>query len=115
MNLRITRTSFGVSSNAARSKSGDAVPYLAFCANCGSERLDLIGAGSSGIEIRCYVCTKQTTVQGVVLGEIDFLAVRNRRLTQWLRRPRSAQGKRRRIRVRVRIKTPITNGVARST
>jgi hypothetical protein len=49
------------------------VPHLEFCANCGSERLDIIAGGQS-IQIRCYVCTKTTDVSGVILGEADFLA-----------------------------------------
>ena len=49
------------------------MPHLAFCANCGSERLDIIGGGRS-IQIRCYVCTKTADVSGVILGEVDFLA-----------------------------------------
>jgi hypothetical protein len=50
------------------------MPHLAFCANCGSDRLDVIGSGADGIQIRCYVCTKQCMVSGVILGEADFLA-----------------------------------------
>jgi hypothetical protein len=57
----------------ASSKSGN-VPHLAFCGNCGSERLDLVGGGPAGIEVRCYVCTKTSRVSGVILGEVDFLA-----------------------------------------
>ena len=49
------------------------MPHLAFCANCGSERLDIIAGGRS-IQIRCYVCTKTSDVSGVILGEVDFLA-----------------------------------------
>ena len=49
------------------------MPHLAFCANCGSERLDIIGGGRR-IQIRCYVCTKTADVSGVILGEVDFLA-----------------------------------------
>ena len=50
------------------------MPHLAFCANCGSERLDLVSRGSGGIQVRCYVCTKTSAVSGVILGEVDFLA-----------------------------------------
>ena len=49
------------------------MPHLAFCANCGSERLDIIAGGQS-IQIRCYVCTMTSDVSGVILGEVDFLA-----------------------------------------
>ena len=49
------------------------MPHLAFCANCGSERLDIIASGRS-IQVRCYVCTKTADVSGVILGEVDFLA-----------------------------------------
>jgi hypothetical protein len=48
--------------------------HLAFCANCGSERLDITGASENGITVRCYVCTKSLPVEGVILGEVDFLA-----------------------------------------
>ena len=47
------------------------MPHLAFCANCGSERLDIIAGGRS-IQIR--FCTKTSDVSGVILGEVDFLA-----------------------------------------
>jgi hypothetical protein len=47
--------------------------HLAFCANCGSERLDIIPSGRS-IQIRCYVCTKTADVSGVILGDVDFRA-----------------------------------------
>ena len=50
------------------------MPHLAFCANCGSERLDLVSGGATGVQIRCYVCTKTSAVSGVILGEVDFLA-----------------------------------------
>jgi hypothetical protein len=50
------------------------MPHLAFCGNCGSERLDLMSGGATGIQIRCYVCTKTSAVSGVILGEVDFLA-----------------------------------------
>jgi hypothetical protein len=66
-------TSFEIPLSAASSKSGD-VPHLAFCANCGSERLDLVSGGPAGIEVRCYVCTNKCAVSGVILGEADFLA-----------------------------------------
>jgi hypothetical protein len=59
------------------------VPHLAFCANCGSERLDLASGESSGIEVRCCTCTKQTAVQGVILGEIDFLARAKSKVDAW--------------------------------
>jgi hypothetical protein len=50
------------------------MPHLAFCANCGSDRLDITGASANGITVRCYVCTKSFPVAGVILGEVDFLA-----------------------------------------
>jgi len=50
------------------------VPHLAFCANCGSERLDLVSGGPGSVQVRCYVCTKTSAVSGVILGEVDFLA-----------------------------------------
>jgi hypothetical protein len=50
------------------------MPHLAFCGNCGSERIDLMSGGPTGIQIRCYVCTKTSAVSGVILGAVDFLA-----------------------------------------
>ena len=50
------------------------MPHLAFCANCGSERLDLVSGVPGSIQVRCYVCTKTSAVSGVILGEVDFLA-----------------------------------------
>jgi hypothetical protein len=50
------------------------MPCLAFCANCGSDRLDVTGSSAAGIQVRCYVCTKTATVPGIILGEVDFLA-----------------------------------------
>jgi len=50
------------------------MPHLAFCANCGSDRLDVTGSSAAGIQVRCYTCTKTTTVAGIILGEVDFLA-----------------------------------------
>ena len=47
---------------------------LAFCANCSSDRIDIGAPNGKGIEIRCYVCTKTSVVEGVILGEVDFLA-----------------------------------------
>jgi hypothetical protein len=29
---------------------------------------------TEGIEISCYVCTYKAVVEGVILGEVDFLA-----------------------------------------
>jgi hypothetical protein len=50
------------------------MPSLAFCGNCGSDRLHVGGPCKNGIEISCYVCTYKAVVEGVILGEIDFLA-----------------------------------------
>ena len=33
-----------------------------------------MSGGATGIQIRCYVCTKTSVVYGVILGEVDFLA-----------------------------------------
>lgn len=50
------------------------MPSLAFCGNCGSDRLHVGGPSGKGIEISCYVCTYRAVVEGVILGEVDFLA-----------------------------------------
>ena len=50
------------------------MPHLAFCANCGSERFDLVSGGPSGIQTRCYMCIKTSVVSGMILDEVDFLA-----------------------------------------
>ena len=59
---------------------------LAFCANCGSERLDVTGSSAAGIQVRCYVCTKTATLTGVILGEVDFLAGAKAKVDQMLER-----------------------------
>ena len=64
------------------------MPHLALCANCGSDRLDVIGSGAGGIQIRCYVCTKQCTVHGVILGEADFLAGAQAKVDQMVAKAR---------------------------
>jgi hypothetical protein len=65
------------------------VPHLAFCANCGSDRLDVTGSSAAGIQVRCYVCTKTATVPGIILGEVDFLAGAKSRVEQMLERART--------------------------
>ena len=42
--------------------------HLALRATCGSKRLDLTGSSAAGIQVRGYVCTKTTTVPGIILG-----------------------------------------------
>ena len=68
------------------------MPHLAFCANCGSDRLDITGANPRSIEVRCYTCTKQFSVQGVVLGEIDFLAGAKSKVDAMVARAREQAG-----------------------
>jgi hypothetical protein len=77
-----------ISSSAARPRSGEAVPRLAFCANCESERLDLIAARQTGLQVHCYVCTKTSDVAGVILGEVDFLAGAQAKVEQMIARAR---------------------------
>jgi hypothetical protein len=62
------------------------MPHLAFCANCGSDRLDVTGSTAGGIQVRCYVCTKTATVPGIILGEVDFLAAAKSKVDQMLER-----------------------------
>jgi hypothetical protein len=50
------------------------MPHLEFCANCGSDRLEITGATPKAITVRCYVCTNCVAVEGVILGAVDFLA-----------------------------------------
>lgn len=59
---------------------------LAFCANCGSDRLDVTGSSAAGIQVRCYVCTKTATLPGIMLGEVDFLAGAKAKVDQMLER-----------------------------
>ena len=59
---------------------------VAFCANCGSDRLDVTGSSAAGIQVRCYVCTSTATVAGVILGEVDFLAGAKAKVDQMLER-----------------------------
>jgi hypothetical protein len=62
------------------------MPRLAFCANCGSDRLDVTGSSAAGIQVRCYVCTRTATVAGIILGEVDFLAGAKAKVDQMLER-----------------------------
>jgi hypothetical protein len=41
---------------------------------CGSDRIQVGGPSGKGIPISCYVCTYKAVVEGVILGEVDFLA-----------------------------------------
>ena len=50
------------------------MPHLAFCANCGSDQLRIGARTSKGIEVSCYKCTKSSILEGIILGEVDFLA-----------------------------------------
>ena len=50
------------------------MPCLAFCANCGSDRISVTGVSEKGIEVHCYICTSRAVPAGVILGEVDFLA-----------------------------------------
>ena len=68
------------------------MPHLAFCANCGSERLDIITGGRS-IQIRCYVCTKTSDVSGVILGEVDFLAGAQAKVDAMIAKAKERAGK----------------------
>ena len=63
--------------------------HLAFCANCGSDRLDVTGSSAAGIQVRCYVCTKTATVPGIILGEIDFLAGAKAKVEQMIERAKT--------------------------
>ena len=59
---------------------------IAFCANCGSDRLDVTGKSPAGIQVRCYTCTKTATLTGIILGEVDFLAGAKAKVDQMLQR-----------------------------
>jgi hypothetical protein len=65
------------------------MPCLAFCANCGSDRLDVTGSSATGIQVRCYVCTKTATVAGIILGEVDFLAGAKAKVEQMIERAKA--------------------------
>jgi hypothetical protein len=62
------------------------LPCIAFCANCGSDRLDVTGSTVAGIQVRCYVCTKTATLPGIILGEVDFLSGAKAKVDQMLER-----------------------------
>jgi hypothetical protein len=69
------------------------LPCIAFCANCGSDRLDVTGSSAAGIQVRCYVCTKTATLRGIILGEVDFLEGAKTKVEQMLERAkRRARG-----------------------
>jgi len=52
------------------------MPCLAFCANCGSERPDVTGRTTAGIQVRCY-------------GEVDFVAGAKAKVEQMLERAKA--------------------------
>ena len=60
--------------------------YLAFCANCGSENLRVGSRTGAGTEVSCYACTAKFTLQGVILGEVDFLTGAQQRIDQMIQR-----------------------------
>ncbi len=65
---------------------------FAFCANHGSDRLDVTGRSAAGIQVRCYTCTKTATAPGIILGEVDFLADAKARVDQMLEREGQGAG-----------------------
>jgi hypothetical protein len=65
------------------------MPCLAFCANCGSDRLDVTGSSAAGIQVRCYVCTKTATVAGIILGEVDFPVGAKAKVEQMIERAKA--------------------------
>jgi hypothetical protein len=48
--------------------------HLAFCSNCGSDNLRVGSSTTKGVEVFCYACTAKFLLQGIILGEVDFLA-----------------------------------------
>jgi hypothetical protein len=60
--------------------------HLAFCGNCGSDQLRVGSPTSCGVEVSCYFCTAKFILQGVVLGEVDFLAGAKARVDQMIAR-----------------------------
>ena len=64
------------------------MPHLAFCANCGSDRLQPGVPGAKGVEVTCYVCTSKSILQGIVLGEVDFLAGAKAKIEAMVQRAR---------------------------
>jgi hypothetical protein len=46
----------------------------------GSDRLDVNGSNAAGTQVRCYMCIRTSTVPGIILGEVDFLAGANARV-----------------------------------
>jgi hypothetical protein len=64
------------------------VAHLAFCANCRSDKLRVGSPTSRGTELSCYACTAKFTLQGVILGEVDFLAGAKQRIDQMVQRPK---------------------------
>ena len=60
--------------------------HLAFCSNCGSDNLRVGSSTKHGVEISCYACTAKSTLQGVILGEVDFLAGAKAKVDQMIQR-----------------------------
>lgn len=69
------------------------MPCLAFCANCGSDRLQVAAVTAKGLEVTCYTCTKRSVLDGVMLGEVDFLAGAKSKVDAMLARAREHAAK----------------------
>jgi hypothetical protein len=69
------------------------MPCLAFCANCGSDRLQIAAVTAKGLEVTCYTCTKRSVLDGVILGEVDFLAGAKSKVDTMLGRAREHAAK----------------------
>jgi hypothetical protein len=52
-----------------------------------------VSGGATGIQIRCYMCTKTSAVSGVILGEVDFLAGAQARVEAMIARARERANK----------------------
>jgi hypothetical protein len=60
--------------------------HLAFCSNCGSDNLRVGSTTTKGVEVSCYACTAKCLVQGIILGEVDFLAGAKAKVDQMIQR-----------------------------
>ncbi len=81
------------------------MPCLAFCGNCGSDRISVTGPAANGIEVQCYICTYRAVVAGVILGEVDFLAGAKTKVDAMIGRARDDAAAKARKRFAARAKT----------
>ncbi len=77
---------------AARSRSADAVSRLLRKLRLGPAA-DRRAVTPKGLEVTCYTCTKRSVLDGVILGEVDFLGGAKSKVDAMLARAREHAAK----------------------